>query len=149
MGGKEEDGGVVETDSSFSFSRLVALIPSFVGDMAKPEDFPKALYLSMAAELVLFTITGAVVYSHTGTILTTAPAYGSLIKRYAQPAAAFTLPTIIIVGILCKQNALSLSNLEVVADPPFSSNFQTRSSPREPSSSRSSPRTRSIEGVIL
>lgn len=80
--------------------------------MAKPEDFPKALYLSMAAELVLFTITGAVVYSHTGTILTTAPAYGSLIKKYAQPAAAFTLPTIIIVGILCKQPVVASESLK-------------------------------------
>ncbi|CDZ97743.1 Amino acid transporter, transmembrane [Phaffia rhodozyma] len=77
-----------------------ALIPSFVGDMARPEDFGKALYLSMAAELLLFTITGAVVYSYTGTQLTTAPAYGSLIKRFGKPAAALTLPTIIIVGIL-------------------------------------------------
>lgn len=31
------------------------LIPSFVGDMAHPEDFPKALYVSMAAEFILFT----------------------------------------------------------------------------------------------
>ncbi|KAL7411848.1 transmembrane amino acid transporter protein-domain-containing protein [Mrakia frigida] len=77
-----------------------ALIPSFVGDMKKPEDFPKALYLCMAAELILFTISGAVVYSHTGTFLTTAPAYGSLIRKYGQPAAAFTLPTILIVGML-------------------------------------------------
>jgi hypothetical protein len=51
-----------------------ALIPSFVGDMARPQDFPKALYMSMAAELVLFTLSGALIYSHTGTILTTAPA---------------------------------------------------------------------------
>lgn len=39
-----------------------ALIPSFVGDMAHPEDFPKALAISMFFEFCLFTITGAVVY---------------------------------------------------------------------------------------
>lgn len=77
-----------------------ALIPSFVGDMKRPQDFPKALYASMAAELVLFTVCGAVVYSHTGTALTTAPAYGTLIARYGRPAAAMVLPTIIIVGVL-------------------------------------------------
>ncbi|KAK4688308.1 hypothetical protein P7C73_g1802, partial [Tremellales sp. Uapishka_1] len=77
-----------------------ALIPSFVGDMAHPEDFPKALYLSMALEMIVFTVTGAVVYSHTGPDLTTAPAYGSLISKYGKPAAAMTLPTIIIVGVL-------------------------------------------------
>jgi hypothetical protein len=60
----------------------------------------RALTSCDQAELCLFTISGAVVYSYTGTILTTAPAYGSLIAKYGRPAAAFTLPTIIIVGIL-------------------------------------------------
>jgi hypothetical protein len=41
--------------------------------MAHPEDFPKALYASMIAEFVLFTITGAVVYYYAGTQYTTAP----------------------------------------------------------------------------
>ncbi|KAK4704796.1 hypothetical protein P7C70_g1414, partial [Phenoliferia sp. Uapishka_3] len=77
-----------------------ALIPSFIGDMKNPEDFPKALYVSMAAEFCLFTITGAVVYSYAGTQFTTAPAYGTLIAKYGKVAAGFTLPTIIIVGIL-------------------------------------------------
>ena len=44
-----------------------ALIPSFVGDMKNPEEFPKALYISMSVEVLLFTICGAVVYSTTGT----------------------------------------------------------------------------------
>ncbi|KAM0756410.1 hypothetical protein T439DRAFT_345174 [Meredithblackwellia eburnea MCA 4105] len=77
-----------------------ALIPSFVGDMEHPEDFPKALYVSMGAEFILFTITGAVVYNYAGTQYTTAPGYGSLISKYGRVAAGFTLPTIIIVGIL-------------------------------------------------
>jgi hypothetical protein len=76
-----------------------ALIPSFVGDMAKPEDFPKALYTCMAFELILFSTCGAIVYAHTGIDLTTAPAYGSLIERYAKPAAVLVLPTVIIVGV--------------------------------------------------
>jgi len=77
-----------------------ALIPSFVLDMENPADFPKALYLSMAAEFVLFTICGAVVYHYAGVEYTTAPAYGTLIRKYGKVAAGFTLPTIIIVGIL-------------------------------------------------
>jgi len=77
-----------------------ALIPSFVGDMEHPKDFPKALAVSMAAEFCLFTITGAVVYHYTGTEYATAPAYGSLHERYGKIAAGFVLPTIIIVGIL-------------------------------------------------
>lgn len=77
-----------------------ALIPSFVGDMKNPEDFPKALYISMACELLLFTICGAVVYTYAGTELTVAPAYGGLISKYGYAAAALVLPTIIIVGVL-------------------------------------------------
>ncbi|BGP04354.1 hypothetical protein JCM10049v2_000152 [Rhodotorula toruloides] len=77
-----------------------ALIPSFVGDMERPQDFPKALAISMVAEVLLFTVTGAVVYHYTGFELTTAPAYGSLIAKYGKLAAGFTLPTICIVGIL-------------------------------------------------
>lgn len=72
-----------------------ALIPSFVGDMKRPEDFPKALYISMAVELALFSTCGAIVYSYTGTVLTTAPAYGSLIAKYGKPAAALVLPTVV------------------------------------------------------
>ena len=68
--------------------------------MEHPEDFPKALYLSMAAEFLLFTLCGAYVYSFTGTQYTVAPAYGSLHERYGKVAAGLTLPTILIVGIL-------------------------------------------------
>ncbi|BGP12279.1 hypothetical protein JCM10213v2_000192 [Rhodosporidiobolus nylandii] len=77
-----------------------ALIPSFIGDMEHPEDFPKALGVSMTAQMLLYTILGAVVYHYTGTELTTAPAYGSLHATVGRVAAGFVLPTIIIVGIL-------------------------------------------------
>ncbi|GAA5899061.1 hypothetical protein JCM6882_004604 [Rhodosporidiobolus microsporus] len=77
-----------------------ALIPSFIGDMENPDDFPKALGISMTAQLLLYTIVGAVVYHYAGIELTTAPAYGSLISKYGKPAAGLVLPTIIIVGVL-------------------------------------------------
>lgn len=76
-----------------------ALIPSFVGDMERPEDFPKALAVSMFFEFCLFTLSGGIVYAYAGQY-TTGPAYGSLISKYGKVAAGFTLPTIIIVGIL-------------------------------------------------
>lgn len=69
--------------------------------MKRPEDFPKALYISMTVELALFSTCGAIVYSYAGTALTTAPAYGSLIAKYGKPAAALVLPTVIIVGGYC------------------------------------------------
>ncbi|KAK4052227.1 hypothetical protein OIO90_004449 [Microbotryomycetes sp. JL221] len=76
-----------------------ALIPSFVGDMANPEDFPKALAVSMFFEFCLFTLTGAIVYSYAGQY-SVAPGYGSLISKYAKPAAGLTMPTILLVGVL-------------------------------------------------
>ncbi|SCV67981.1 BQ2448_102 [Microbotryum intermedium] len=76
-----------------------ALIPSFVGDMERPEDFPKALAVSMLFEFILFTLTGALVYFYAGQY-STAPGYGSLIAKYGKVAAGFTLPTIVIVGVL-------------------------------------------------
>lgn len=42
------------------------LIPSYIGDMKDPMQFPKALYITMAIEIVLFTILGAVVYAVVG-----------------------------------------------------------------------------------
>ncbi len=63
--------------------------------MANPQDFPKALAISMVFEFCLFTIAGAVVYFYAGTAYTTAPAYGSLISKYGKVAAGFTLPTIV------------------------------------------------------
>ncbi|KAK4050375.1 hypothetical protein OIV83_003444 [Microbotryomycetes sp. JL201] len=76
-----------------------ALIPTYVGDMERPEDFPKALAVSMLFEFLLFTLTGAVVYHYAGQF-STAPGYGSLISKFAKPAAGLTMPTILLVGVL-------------------------------------------------
>ena len=42
------------------------LIPSYIGDMKDPSQFPKALYITMAIEIALFTVLGAFVYYRTG-----------------------------------------------------------------------------------
>jgi amino acid permease len=42
------------------------LIPSYIGDMRDPSQFPKALYITMAIEIALFTVLGAFVYHRTG-----------------------------------------------------------------------------------
>lgn len=63
--------------------------------MREPKDFPKALYVSMAAELILFTLGGAIIYSQVGEEYVTSPAYGSLIPKYSKTVAAFVLPTIV------------------------------------------------------
>lgn len=63
--------------------------------MRRPQDFPKALYVSMTAELILFTLGGAIIYSQVGEEYVTSPAYGSLIPKYSKTVAAFVLPTIV------------------------------------------------------
>lgn len=69
-----------------------ALIPSFVGDMAHPEDFPKALYLSMSAELLLFTICGAVVYCECSFPLVFAASHPQSENLRAVVASSFLSP---------------------------------------------------------
>lgn len=62
--------------------------------------FTQALAISMCFEFLLFSITGIVVYRYAGQFAT-APGYGSLAgSRLGAVAAGFTLPTILIVGIL-------------------------------------------------
>lgn len=72
-----------------------ALVPSFVGDMKYPEQFPTALYITVGCQLTLFTICGAVVFSYAGTQFTVAPAYGSLLEKWRYAGAALVLPTIV------------------------------------------------------
>jgi len=74
------------------------LIPSYVDDMKRPEDFPKALYLCTFLEIILFTLGGAIGYHYIGDEFMTSPAYGSL--RNPKIVAGFTLPTLLVVGVL-------------------------------------------------
>lgn len=50
----------------------------------QPEDFPKALYLVTALEIVVFSLGGAIGYYHLGSEYVTSPAYGSLIQPYVK-----------------------------------------------------------------
>jgi len=76
------------------------LIPSYTADMSHPEDFPKALYLCTFLEIVVFTLGGAVGYHYIGDQYITSPAYGSLEEPFTKIVGAFTLPTLIVVGVL-------------------------------------------------
>lgn len=76
------------------------LIPSYVDDMKRPQDFDKALYLCTFMEIVIFTIGGAVGYHYIGDEFMTSPCYGSLREPYTKIVSAFTLPTLIVVGVL-------------------------------------------------
>ena len=51
---------------SYTFIGQITL-PSFIAEMKNPIDFPKALWAVTIAEIILFSLVGAVVYAYTGT----------------------------------------------------------------------------------
>ncbi|KAI9839903.1 MAG: hypothetical protein M1819_000095 [Sarea resinae] len=76
-------------------------IPSFMAEMKNPKDFPKALWCVTIAEVILFSLVGAVVYAYTGTNYNTSPAFGSLGNEvYKKVAFSFMIPTLIFLGVL-------------------------------------------------
>lgn len=52
--------------------------------LLQPEDFPKALYLVTALEIIVFSLGGAIGYYHLGSQYVTSPAYGSLVQPYVK-----------------------------------------------------------------
>ncbi|KAF2145389.1 uncharacterized protein K452DRAFT_305418 [Aplosporella prunicola CBS 121167] len=76
-------------------------IPSFIAEMKNPRDFPKALWAVTIAEVIVFSLVGAIVYAYTGTNYNTAPAFGSLGNElYKKISFSFMIPTIIFLGVL-------------------------------------------------
>ena len=76
-------------------------IPSFIAEMKEPKDFPKALWAVTIAEILVFSLVGAVVYAYTGTQYNTAPAFGSLGNEvYKKVSFSFMIPTLIFLGVL-------------------------------------------------
>ncbi|KAF2471998.1 amino acid transporter [Lindgomyces ingoldianus] len=76
-------------------------IPSFIAEMKEPKDFPKALWAVTIAEVIVFSLVGAIVYAYTGTNYNTAPAFGSLGNElYLKVSFSFMIPTLIFLGVL-------------------------------------------------
>ncbi|KAI0048464.1 hypothetical protein FA95DRAFT_1557963 [Auriscalpium vulgare] len=75
-------------------------LPSFIAEMKNPRDFPKALWAVTIAEMVVFTLCGALMYHYVGNQYITAPAFGSLQPVYKKIAFSFALPTILFLGAL-------------------------------------------------
>jgi cation transporter-like permease len=84
---------------SYTFIGQITL-PSFIAEMRDPRDFPKALWACTIAEIILFSIVGAVVYAYTGNQYMTAPAFGSLQPVFKKVSFSFMIPTIIFLGVL-------------------------------------------------
>lgn len=85
---------------SYTFIGQITL-PSFIAEMKEPKDFPKALWAVTIAEIILFSVVGAVIYAYTGTNYNTAPAFGSLgNETYKKVSFSFMIPTLIFLGVL-------------------------------------------------
>ncbi|TFK51216.1 hypothetical protein OE88DRAFT_1514559 [Heliocybe sulcata] len=84
---------------SYTFIGQITL-PSFIAEMREPKDFPKALWAVTIAEIVVFTICGAVMYHFVGNQYMTSPAFGSLEHKYKLVAFSFAIPTIVFLGAL-------------------------------------------------
>ncbi|MCJ1406978.1 hypothetical protein MMC19_001048 [Ptychographa xylographoides] len=94
------DGLSAFLNISYTFIGQITL-PSFIAEMKNPADFPKALWAITIAEIILFSLVGAVVYAYTGTQYNTAPAFGSLGNVvYKKVAFSFMIPTLIFLGVL-------------------------------------------------
>jgi len=85
---------------SYTFIGQITL-PSFIAEMKEPKDFGKAVWAVTIAEVILFSLVGAVVYAFTGTNYNTAPAFGSLGNEvFKKVSFSFMIPTLIFLGVL-------------------------------------------------
>ncbi|KAF2747202.1 hypothetical protein M011DRAFT_477288 [Sporormia fimetaria CBS 119925] len=85
---------------SYTFIGQITL-PSFIAEMKEPRDFPKALYAVTIAEVIVFSIVGAIIYVYSGSNYVTSPAFGSISNElYLKISFSFMLPTILFLGIL-------------------------------------------------
>lgn len=85
---------------SYTFIGQITL-PSFIAEMKEPQEFWKSVTAVTIAEVIVFSIVGAVIYAYTGTQYMTAPAFGSLgDETYKKVAFSFMIPTLIFLGVL-------------------------------------------------
>ncbi|KAJ5975072.1 neutral amino acid permease [Penicillium waksmanii] len=85
---------------SFTFIGQIT-IPSFIAEMKEPEDFWKSVAAVTVAEIILFTIVGALIYVFVGNQYMTSPAFASLGNDiYMKISFSFMVPTLIFLGVL-------------------------------------------------
>ncbi|RPD66561.1 hypothetical protein L226DRAFT_479331 [Lentinus tigrinus ALCF2SS1-7] len=86
------------TDIIFAYAGHVAFF-TFIAEMKKPEDFPKALYALQISDTTLYLIIGVVVYAYTGEH-TVSPALGNTGTILRKVSYGMAFPTIIIAGVI-------------------------------------------------
>lgn len=85
---------------SFTFIGQITL-PSFIAEMKEPRDFWKSVTVVTIAEIILFSIVGALVYVFIGSQYIQSMAIGSLGNDlYMKISFSFMVPTLIFLGVL-------------------------------------------------
>lgn len=85
---------------SFVFIGQITL-PSFIAEMKEPKDFWKSVTIVTIAEIILFSVVGALVYAFTGSQYMQDMAFGSLGNDiYMKVSFSFMVPTLLFLGVL-------------------------------------------------
>lgn len=82
----------------FAFTGHLAY-PQIISEMEKPEQFPRALKANASVQVVMYTISGCIIYWFTGEAVR-APALDSATGTLSKIAWGLALPTIIVAGVL-------------------------------------------------
>lgn len=85
---------------SYTFIGQITL-PSFIAEMKEPRDFWKAVTAVTIAEIIVFSLVGAVTYVYVGNQYMVAPAFDSIgDDLFKKVSFSFMIPTIIFLGVL-------------------------------------------------
>lgn len=85
---------------SYTFIGQITL-PSFIAEMKEPRDFWKSVTAVTIAEIIVFSVVGAVTYNYVGNQYMVAPAFGSIgDDMFKKVSFSFMIPTIIFLGVL-------------------------------------------------
>ncbi|EIN09912.1 hypothetical protein PUNSTDRAFT_86425 [Punctularia strigosozonata HHB-11173 SS5] len=86
------------TDIIFAYAGHVAFF-TFISEMKRPQDFPKALFALQIADTTLYLIVGIVVYAFAGSS-TVSPALGNTGTTLRRISYGIAIPTIVIAGVI-------------------------------------------------
>jgi hypothetical protein len=76
------------------------LFPTFISEMERPQDFPKALAVLAAISAFLFIVPPAIGFRYLGQY-STAPAFGSLgVVAYKKASFAFVIVPTLVIGVI-------------------------------------------------
>jgi hypothetical protein len=76
------------------------LFPTFISEMERPQDFPKALAVLAAISTFLFIVPPAIGFRYLGQY-STAPAFGSLgVTAYKKGSFAFVIVPTLVIGVI-------------------------------------------------